>query len=115
MPGTPFEASVRIEDSSTVIDLVGDIDRSAGARMEAAYAGAADGPGRLILNFTDVDYINSTGIAVIVGVLAKTRAAHRDVSAYGLSDHYREIFAITRLSDFMEIHDDEQAATAAVS
>ena len=115
MPGTPFETSVRAEDSSTVVDLSGDIDRSAGDGLNAAYEDAAKGPGRLIFNFTNVDYINSTGIAVIVGVLAKARAAQRDVSAFGLSDHYREIFAITRLSDFMEIHDDEQAAIAAVS
>ncbi|MFQ5968582.1 MAG: STAS domain-containing protein [Acidimicrobiia bacterium] len=114
MPGTPFEASVRTEDNSTVVDLVGDIDRSAAAGLDAAYEEAAERSGRLILNFTNVDYINSTGIAVIVGMLAKARAADRPVSAFGLSDHYREIFAITRLSDFMEIHDDEQAATAAV-
>ena len=115
MPGTPFEAAVRAEDNSTIVDLSGDIDRSAGPGLAAAYEDAARGPGRLILNFTNVDYINSTGIAVIVGVLAKARAAQREVAAFGLSDHYREIFAITRLSDFMEIHDDEQAASAAVS
>ncbi len=115
MPALPFEASVRLASESTVIDFTGDIDRTAGPGMEAAYAETEAGSGRLILNFTDVGYINSTGIAVIVGVLAKARAAGRDVSAYGLSDHYREIFAITRLSDFMGIYDDESAALAAAS
>jgi anti-anti-sigma factor len=50
-----------------------------------------------------VDYINSTGIALIVGLLGKARAAEVPVAASGLSDHYREIFEITRLSDFITI------------
>ena len=48
-----------------------------------------------------MDYINSTGIALIVGLLAKARASKRCLLAYGLSDHYVEIFNITRLSDFV--------------
>ena len=59
----------------------------------------------MVLDFTEVEYINSTGIAVIVGVLAKARAGGQEVSALGLSDHYREVFRITRLSDFMDIGD----------
>lgn len=84
--------------------MSGDIDRSAQGALDAAYV-SADGAGSLVLDFADVDYINSTGIAVIVGVLAKARAAGRDVSAVGLTDHYREVFRITRLSDFMDIGD----------
>ena len=49
------------------------------------------------------DYINSTGIALIVSVLAQARAQRRKVVASGLSEHYREIFDITRLSDFIEL------------
>jgi len=69
-----------------------------------------DGPEAVILNFDDVGYINSTGIAVIVGLLAKARAHGIPLSACGLSDHYREIFEITRLADFMTIADNENGA-----
>ena len=41
------------------------------------------------------------------------RAEEREVGAFGLSDHYREVFNITRLSDFMTIYDNETAAVAA--
>ncbi len=67
MPGTPFSAETRTTDDSTVIDLKGDIDRNAKDALEAAYARAAP-QGPVILNFTEVDYINSTGIAVIVAI-----------------------------------------------
>jgi anti-anti-sigma factor len=59
-----------------------------------------------------VEYINSTGIALIVGLLAKTRQNHKRLVTYGLSDHYLEIFHITRLTDFMTIVPDEASALA---
>ena len=59
----------------------------------------------MILDFTHVDYINSTGIALIVRLLAEARRDHREVVAVGLSDHYQEIFRITRLSDYLVIAD----------
>lgn len=111
MPGTPFSAEARSTGDRTVIDLHGDIDRNTKDELEAAYNKAgAHGP--VILNFADVDYINSTGIAVIVALLARARADGRPLRAYGLSPHYREIFQITRLADFMTLYDDEPAALA---
>ncbi|RPI21983.1 MAG: anti-sigma factor antagonist, partial [Actinobacteria bacterium] len=81
--------------------------------LQSAYQAAKDGGGRLLLDFGDVDYINSTGIALIVALLADCRMTQRPVAAFGLSDHYREIFSITRLSDFMAIYEDAAAAIAA--
>lgn len=111
MPGTPFSAESHKEVDSSVITLKGDIDRSAQEGLLHAY-NEATGKGPVILDFTNVDYINSTGIAVIVGLLARARADGRPLRAYGLSEHYREIFQITRLADFMTIFDDEPAALA---
>jgi anti-anti-sigma factor len=109
MPRIEFTAEIERQDGRTVIHLIGDIDRGARESLDAAYAGA-DGPGALVLDFTRAGYINSTGIALIVGILAKARATRRPVRAFGLSDHYREIFEITRISDFISIYDDAESA-----
>ena len=99
-----FQASVRRQDGTAIVELSGVMDGSAEQLLNSAYAEATSSPPeRLLLNFADVDYINSTGIALIVGLLARARAAHLPIAATGLSEHYREIFTITRLSDFMEI------------
>jgi anti-sigma B factor antagonist len=105
------EAVVRRHDGTSVVDLSGDINRTAEATLNSAYEEAiADNETEILLNFTDVGYINSTGIAVIVGLLARSRKEGRTVSACGLSEHYKAIFEITRLSDFMTIFTDEEAA-----
>lgn len=109
MPEQQFAAVVSTTDKGSVIELSGTVNRAAKERMEAAYEEARQSTGELLLDFGDVEYINSTGIAVIVGVLAMARAEDRAVGAYGLTEHYKEVFEITRLSDFMNIYEDASA------
>ncbi len=66
-----------------------------------------------LLNFAEVEYINSTGIALIVGLLARASKKQRHLVVCCLSDHYMEIFHITRLSEYVTIYPSEAAALAA--
>ena len=102
--------------SCAVIEISGEVDGSAAGTLSAAYDEAVglDAPNCVVLDFARVDYINSTGIALIVSVLAKARSEGRQVVASSLSDHYRQIFAITRLSDFIQLFDDVESAAAGI-
>jgi len=114
MASDELQVSVRDRDGTSVVQLRGDIDRSSDERLAQAYADATrDGARHVILNFRHVEYINSSGIALIVGLLARARAEGVPVGACGLSEHYREIFEITRLADFMAIADSEDGAVRA--
>src|SRR5919206_2208823 len=116
MPAEHLEATVRQEPGVAVLDMTGEINGFAEEALNAAYAEAeSSDPKAVLLNFEGVDYINSTGIALIVGLLAKARASHRRLLACNLSEHYVEIFNITRLSDFMSIFPDEQSAVIEAS
>jgi anti-sigma B factor antagonist len=101
---TTFTAKTEMTGDTAVIALRGEINGMADDALAAAFQEAVTAPPqKIMLDFTAVDYINSTGIALIVGLLAKARAAHIPLAAAGLTDHYREIFTITRLSDFIDI------------
>jgi anti-sigma B factor antagonist len=111
-----LEAEVRQERGGIVLDLRGEINGFAQEALDAAYAEAeSNDPEAILLNFEEVDYINSTGIALIVDLLARARVSQRRLVAYGLSDHYVEIFEITRLSDFMSVFPDEESAMSETS
>ena len=111
MTAHDLQVAVRHRAGVAVIDLVGDVNGSSADALDRAYAEAvAEGATSLALNFEGADFINSTGIALIVGLLAQARRNRVEVRAFGLTDHYREIFEITRLSDFMTIADDEDRA-----
>ena len=101
-----FNATVESAGWGSAIRMRGTVDRAAIEKLDAAYEEACEHPGEIRLDFNDVDYINSTGIALIVGLLARARSTGKLVGAFGLTDHYREVFEITRLSDFMHIYDD---------
>jgi anti-anti-sigma factor len=111
MAGRELRVATRTRGNLVVLDLDGDIDRDAAAPLRRAYDHAVgDGAARLLLNFAGVGYINSTGIAVIVDLLGQARADGHSVLATGLSDHYRRVFMVTRLSDFIVLQPNEDSA-----
>lgn len=108
---TSFEASVRFRPGVAIIDLHGELYASGEGVLGAAYAEAnSRSPDTIVLNFSDVPFMDTTGIALIVGLLAQARKVRRRLSVCGLSDHYVEVFQITRLADFMHIFPDEASA-----
>ena len=109
MAARPLEAVVTGRSELATVALTGQIDRDADTTMAGAYSQAvALGAEVVELDFSAVDYINSTGIALIVRMLADARRDHRAIRASGLTEHYREI---TRLADFMTLMDEVPAAT----
>ena len=109
-----FEVSVRYQDDKAIFDLSGEINAFADQALNAAYVEAeTKDPETFVLNFDAVEYINSTGIALIVELLAQVRKAKKELVVFGLSDHYIEIFEITRLADFMTIYESEARAMSA--
>ena len=116
MSDLSFEAQVNNEGNVSTIKLFGEINAAAEQELGQAYTIAAHAePDTVMLDFEGVRYINSTGIALIVGLLAKARATHTKLVVYGLSEHYEEIFRITRLSDFMSIYPDAGSAVKEIA
>jgi anti-anti-sigma factor len=112
-----FDASVRYgENGVAVLEMHGEVEAAAEEALNGAYEQAtSSNASNVLLNFDNVSYINSTGIALIVGLLAEARSSGRNILACGLSDHYKEIFEITRIADFVKIFEDEEAALTSAS
>lgn len=104
----------QIGGGAGVIDIKGDVTSACEGVLSSAYdelntAGAK----KILLDFTGLDYMNSGGIGVIVTMLVRANRNHQSLLAYGLSQHYRQIFELTRLDEAIAIHDDESAALTA--
>ena len=110
MDDRTFGAQVVDLTDEVRLRMRGDLDSRAEGALGTAYGEvAATGTEAVTLDFGDVGYINSTGIALVVRLLADARRDGRAVRAVGLTPHYREIFRITRLSDFMDIVEGDAA------
>src|SRR3954454_21015872 len=114
------EAATRFEvrepsQQARVIDIHGDITAASEDVLMEAYGRASDdGVRAMVLGFTGLDYMNSGGIGLLVTLLVRAQRQHQRVLAYGLSDHYRQIFELTRLDEAMGIYDSEAGAVAAI-
>ena len=97
-----------------VVDIKGEVTAACEPVLMAAYEEAeAGGARRLVLNFGGLEYMNSGGIGMLVTLLVRANRQRQELAAFGLSDHYREIFELTRLDEAIMIYDDEASALSA--
>ena len=114
MSTTPLQTRVRSDDGVAVIGLTGDVTAACETELMDAYreAGRSEIRG-IVLDFSGLDYMNSSGIGLLVTLLVRAKREGRQLSAFGLSDHYRQIFELTRLDEVISVHADEDRAMAA--
>lgn len=113
MPTANLKMDIReVADDIKVIDVVGEITAFSEQEMSEAHEKASDGASAVILNFEGLDYMNSGGIGLLVTTLIRAQRAGHALRAYGLNEHYRQIFTLTRLDEAIGIFDDEAAAIA---
>jgi anti-sigma B factor antagonist len=100
-----------IGESTAVVDIKGDVTAACEPVLMSAYEAAGGGStSRLVLNFAGLEYMNSGGIGMLVTLLVRANRQHQQLAAYGLSDHYREIFELTRLDEAITIYENEESA-----
>ena len=117
MPETNLKTIVRrVTDRVTVIDIEGEVTAFAENILMDAYTQASDnGTHTIILNFDNLQYMNSSGIGLLVTLLIRAQRHHQQLLAYGLSEHYRQIFELTRLDEAIAIYPDENGALSATN
>jgi anti-sigma B factor antagonist len=116
MPEAKVQMTVRrVNATTSIIDIQGDVSQFAENVLMDAYTEATTPTTRTtILNFTGLEYMNSSGIGLIVTLLIRMNRQKQRLLAYGLSEHYRNIFALTRLDEAIGIYNSEaEALTAA--
>ena len=107
---TTFEVR-ELSERARAIDIKGDITANSEDVLMDAYGRASDnGVKAIVLNFAGLEYMNSGGIGLLVTLLVRAQRQRQRVLAYGLSDHYRQIFELTRLDEAVGIHDSEADA-----
>jgi len=115
MANTTIAMGVRRIGDAGLVDIRGDITAQSEPALAQAFAEASAGPIRaVILNFSALDYMNSGGIGLLVTLLVRANRQKQRLCAYGLNEHYRQIFELTRLDEAITIYDSEHAAVGSV-
>ncbi len=103
----------KANEKASILDIQGEINAGAEAKLMDAYNQASTAGAKvIILNFTRLEYMNSSGIGLLVTLLIRVKRQNQKLLAFGLSDHYRQIFELTRLNEAITIVSSETEALA---
>jgi anti-anti-sigma factor len=116
MTSNPLTTQVRsLAPHISLIEIHGEVNAFAeGALMDAYNRASENGVRTIILDFSNLEYMNSSGIGLLVTLLIRVQRQKQRLLACGLSEHYRQILELTRLDEAISIYSDEAAALAAV-
>ena len=104
----------KVDPVISVIDIKGEMTGAADTALMDAYTEASGPQTRAIaLNFGGLEYMNSSGIGLLVTLLIRLQRQGQRLLSFGLSDPYRHIFDLTRLNDAIGVYDTEAEALAA--
>jgi len=100
-----IQVTIRFEKGATIIDLAGDVTTFAEEAIDKAYQTASsDGAHNIIFNFRQNDYINSAGIAILIGIVTEARKRDQRLLMTGLSNHFQKIFRMVGLTQYADLY-----------
>jgi anti-anti-sigma factor len=110
------ETRLRRAGKAVIIDLVGDVTNQGQETIKNAYAEALQSASeRVFFNFGDTEYINTSGIAVLISIVMEAEKAGRKIGLFGMSAHYHKVFTLVRLPLYADMYRTEGEALAALS
>ena len=99
----------------TVIRFEGDIASTSKDAVLGAYQALPKATNKIILlDFTKVDYINSSGIALVIQLLIEASNSGQKVYAYGLSPHFVKVFTMVGITKYAGLFPSQTEALAAL-
>lgn len=100
-------------DPVAVLAFTGDIASSSKDAMMACYHSVNGAVQKVLLDFRGVDYINSSGIAIIIQMLLEAhKAGQRTIGIFGLSPHFNKVFTMVGVAKYATLSPDESSALA---
>ena len=103
----------RRRDRSEVLPLKGEIDLHVSPSVTASLNAMIEKkPQRLVVDLSDVTYIDSAGLAALIEAMQKVEAYGAKFLLAGLQETVRSIFEISRLDQVFQIFPDTDAALA---
>jgi anti-sigma B factor antagonist len=97
----------------SVLRFTGDISSASRDTVLAAYGTVAkEQP--VLLDFSRVDYINSSGIALVIQMMMEASKSQQQICAFGLTPHFQKVFTMVGITKYARLYADEGSAKAAV-
>ena len=88
----------QFRDNWVILQISGEIDMATGPELRQRIVQyVQEGHVHIVIDLTEVDFIDSTGLGVLIGGLKRTRSHGGDLQCIGLSESLKEMFKLTGL------------------
>jgi anti-anti-sigma factor len=106
-----IQVSISQKDDVSILNIEGDVTATSGETIEEAYQKVnTNGAKKILLYFDKDGYINSGGIAILIGIASESRKNEQKIRITGLSAHFQKIFDMVGLTKYTEIFPTEELA-----
>ncbi len=99
--------------SISVLRFTGDISSTSKESVLGAWK-SVSGCDPVLLDFSKVEYINSSGIGIIINILMEADKSGQKVAAFGLTPHFQKVFTMVGIGKYAGLHKDEATALASL-
>lgn len=97
-----IQVNLRLEEKLAIIDMNGGVTGLAEKKLLSTFEKAASKQVKcIILNFTNVGYVNSAGMSIIISLLTRSQSLGHKLRAFGLSEHFQKIFDMVGILKYM--------------
>jgi anti-sigma B factor antagonist len=99
----------------TVLRFEGDIASTSKEAVLGTYQGLPKETAKhILLDFSKVDYINSSGIALVIQLLMEAANSAQKIYAFGLSAHFTKVFTMVGITKYAGLFPSQTEALAAI-
>ena len=109
-----MEISTRTSKDTHIVAIAGNLDSATSPEAQKALDAVLVSARKVVLDFSELDYISSAGLRVLLGAAKRLRASGGTRRVFGLNQSVREVFQISGFSTILPVYPSEAEAIGAI-
>jgi anti-anti-sigma factor len=109
-----MQIATRTSNDIHIVAITGSLDSTTSPEAQKSLDAVVAGAKKVALDFSQLDYISSAGLRVLLGAAKHLRASGGKLGMFGLNQSVREVFEISGFATILSVYQSEAEALAAM-
>jgi anti-anti-sigma factor len=109
-----MQISTRTSNDIHIVSITGSLDSTTSPEAQKSLDAVLASAKKVLLDFSQLDYISSAGLRVLLGAAKRLRASAGTLGMFGLNQSVREVFEISGFSSILPVYQSEAEAVGAM-
>jgi anti-anti-sigma factor len=109
-----MQISTRTSNDIHIVAITGSLDSTTSPEAQKSLDAVLAGAKKVALDFSELDYISSAGLRILLGAAKQLRASGGKLGMFGLNQSVKEVFEISGFASILPIYPSEAEALGAM-